>query len=800
MRKIITALFALVAFSVFARNLNNPVIKGVADAGCIRYAGKYYLGGVSTYGDFFISSDLVNWSQRTHVFDLDNDWTRGTGAKNNQIHADDITYNNGLFHLLFSVNYWGKDRHIVHITHAVSPSITGPYRELRKDQWMENRIDPMVFKDDDGRLYLYMVKFTDGNTIWCRPLNKDYSFAGDAVCQFSSQPDTWETMDNRVAEGPFVVRYRDRYFMMYNANHTSPAFGNYRLGVCEASSPTSFNSGGKYPYPVVAPNTEAISDSLPDLLLYGSGHYEKPHWIYGEKVDSLNFYLQKRTQGNLYLKIIGRGKYSVMLNGTRVNSEAGNDFCLYSIAPSDVRQGKNTLAINRERLETSSHPTLALYDFGKEKADELLVTPGQPNIVRGPNGWEWWLVYMANQGWKRSQFIDRIHFTNGKLAVDGITGAHSLGFHPAPSRPQYCGTLLDSVPVKDAFLLELTMTCPKNQGIRIGTQEVQLPDSFDSAVPHEWRIEKDHNLLTVWIDHTLLFNHVSIDSTSKSLSFIGDARSYKVDCISFNEGFDEYGKYFTGWGCQSIGDKGMVLSAGLHLRGTAASSYELSVQTETSKTHSDLFGLMAAYFDKKNYVSAMIDPSSNELVVTQSVKGRTNVTRKSLTTNVPVYPDVKYTDSFEKQYRWDCDTYLSEIYIPHQSQDREDYVEDPAGTQQWSFLDGDSWKALNYVVVSADNPSFQRITFPMVQTRAIRCINKEPTDNNRHIYRLLMKICKQDRNQLRVERRGQELHILVNNHELFETTLRNDHPSRCGLISRGNNQVIVKDALWFTVQ
>ena len=33
----------------------NPVLRGVADAGCIRYAGKYYLGGVATNGDFFVS-------------------------------------------------------------------------------------------------------------------------------------------------------------------------------------------------------------------------------------------------------------------------------------------------------------------------------------------------------------------------------------------------------------------------------------------------------------------------------------------------------------------------------------------------------------------------------------------------------------------------------------------------------------------------------------------------------------------------------------------------------------------------
>lgn len=225
-----TAALSLCAASSMAQTYNNPVIPGVADAGCIKYAGKYYLGGVATYGDFFVSSDLVNWGERVHVFDLDNQWTKGTGAKNNQIHANDMSYSGGMFHLLFSANYWGKDKHIVHITHAVSPSITGPYREVRDDQWFENRIDPMVFCDEDGRLYLYMVKFTDGNTIWGRPMNQDFTFCGDAVQQFSSQPGTWETLDNRVAEGPFVIKYRGRYYMMYNANHTSPSLAIIVLG------------------------------------------------------------------------------------------------------------------------------------------------------------------------------------------------------------------------------------------------------------------------------------------------------------------------------------------------------------------------------------------------------------------------------------------------------------------------------------------------------------------------------------------------------------------------------------------
>ena len=334
MRNCFVILLLASVMTATGQNRENPVIKGVADAGVLKYAGKYYLGGVATYGDFYVSSDLTHWDQRIHVFDLDNKWTHGTGARNNQVHANDITYSNGLFHLLFSVNYWGQDRHIVHITHATSPTITGPFREVRDDQWFENRIDPQVFRDEDGRLYLYMVKFTDGNTIWGRPMNQDFSFCGEAVQQFSSQPGTWETLDNRVAEGPFVVKYRGKYYMMYNANHTAHTYGNYRLGVCEAESPLGFNPGGKYSHPVVGPKADR-----------------------------------------------------------------------------------------------------SLWDMYVSHENDSLFTPGQPNIVRGPNGWEWWLIYMANKGRHRDQYVDRIHFTNNRLTVDGITDKLSEGFHPLPSLP-----------------------------------------------------------------------------------------------------------------------------------------------------------------------------------------------------------------------------------------------------------------------------------------------------------------------------------------------------------------------------
>ena len=87
-------------------------------------------------------------------------------------------------------------------------------------------------------------------------------------------------MDNRVAEGPWVMKYRDRYYMMYNANHTSTEWGNYQLGVAEADFPLGFQNGNKYSYPVVGCNQTQLEEKQVDLLRYGRTY--EPLFAYTE--------------------------------------------------------------------------------------------------------------------------------------------------------------------------------------------------------------------------------------------------------------------------------------------------------------------------------------------------------------------------------------------------------------------------------------------------------------------------------------------------------------------------------------
>lgn len=776
-----------------AQTYSNPVLKRVADAGCIRYAGNYYIGGVGTYGDFFVSSDLVNWNRRIHVFDLDNQWTHGTGAKNNQIHANDMTYTDGVFHLLFSANWWGKDRHIVHIAHATSPNVEGPYHDVRDDQWMENRIDPMVFCDEDGRQYLYMVKFTDGNTIWARPLNRDLTFAGEAVQQFSSQPGTWETMDNRVAEGPWALKYRGRYYMMYNTNHTALEYGNYRLGVCEAASPLGFNPGGKYSHPVVEPNTARIEDWRVDLLRYGSGTY-KPVDLQG---DTISFSLAARPGGNVYMLLMQQGA-AVSLNGVAVNPDRKSNYELLRIDNKLLREGDNVLTISRGDGR-GRVTNIALYDFGQDKADDVLVTPGQPNILRGPNGWEWWLVYMANKnGWNRDQYIDRVHFTRSRLAVDGITGPDTPGLHPAPAKPVYCGKSLDGIAFSDTYLLELTFSSSlSRQGVSVGGREIVLPDTMKTSVAHEWRVEKNHDMLTVWIDRVLVADHVAIAPGGNGVEWIGDGGEYDAEYVSYCPGFDEYGRWFSGWGQQEVSDGGLRLGRGDALKGDAAESYELSAHFVCGATQGQ-YGLDAAWKDADNYVRTYVDAAGRKLVVETCRKGKVKTVGYALAVDAVCYPDIKYSDNFEKQYRFDVPTVISGISLYRHDADNHDvFLDDVASTQQFCYLDGDTWKPLAVKQAESGHPAWQGLEFTEVTTTALRMINAGAQDERRHIYRIKARKEFAAACQLRVERMADKLYVYVDNAEMAVVDIGWLPATRVGLYGDGEGDVTVKDILYY---
>jgi hypothetical protein len=292
-------------------------------------------------------------------------------------------------------------------------------------------------------------------------------------------------MDNRVIEGPWVIKYRDRSYMMFNGNHTGTNWGNYQLGVAEADSPVAFNNGTKYPYPLLLSNQTPLEEEYANLLMFEGDGYsplfshttEKPaagwqnpsfddsSWAKGRaafssnytagstvrrqgtKWEAQNIYVRKdfsvgdAETGNLALRVHHDAPAKVWLNGEIIYESDMPDYRMVNLDAARrrlLRDGANVLAAESSRGRRGGFLDVSLFDVKQSVADDILYSPGQPNIVRGLNGFEWWLVYMANKNREqRSQYVNRIHFFDKTMYADNVTSTATQGYFPVPSKPTF---------------------------------------------------------------------------------------------------------------------------------------------------------------------------------------------------------------------------------------------------------------------------------------------------------------------------------------------------------------------------
>ena len=153
------------------------------------------------------------------------------------------------------------------------------------------------------------------------------------------------------------------------------------------------------------------------------------------------FNLEKMPSENLVLRMHHDGDTKVWINEGLVYEGKGKQYINQELDGkflSVFKEDQNVLAIQSSKDERSSFLDVALFDMENQERDDIVFSPGQPNLLRGPNGFEWWLIYMANKNAdKRSQYINRVHFYNKKMVVEGITGKNTPGYHPAPAAPTF---------------------------------------------------------------------------------------------------------------------------------------------------------------------------------------------------------------------------------------------------------------------------------------------------------------------------------------------------------------------------
>lgn len=332
--------------------LDNPMIWGygntyayqndVIDVGVMKYNGEYYVTGNWMDGNMLVSKDMVNWDNRTKVLSL-SDVAWATVTDDEQIHASDINYHNGVFHLFFQVYNSGDGQQ--RIGHATSSTPLGTYTDPSATPFGVQCIDAELYRAPDGQYYYYNTQFTAGNVNWGSAMSDPWTLSGSWVDMLHARTSTWERADRRtdgswgtpINEGPWIIDYRDKYYHLYACNNTDHLYGNYAIGCAMADTPLGFSDSNKYPDPVLDSSTQLSGDYV---------------------------------------------------------------YCT-----------------------------------------------GQPWMVRGLNGFEWWLGYFGiwgdpnGESW-RFQGMDRAWFFNNLLYVDGTTDLRTSGFHPEPAAPQY-GSVFD---------------------------------------------------------------------------------------------------------------------------------------------------------------------------------------------------------------------------------------------------------------------------------------------------------------------------------------------------------------------
>jgi len=213
----------------------NPIWpSNLPDPFALKVHGRYYAYGTDQRehvpeGDLVFpvlaSPDLVHWQEAGHVL-------RALGAPYYRYWAPEVTARNGMFLLYYAVH---TAEFQAGIRVAVAGAPEGPFVDSGLDLTGDHvpwAIDPHVFRDHDGRWYLFMTVELSGGPA-------DLCGVGNVVTQmrdpFTLQGQTavvawprhaWQLFERQRAErggvdwycveGPAVVRHRSRYYAMFS--------------------------------------------------------------------------------------------------------------------------------------------------------------------------------------------------------------------------------------------------------------------------------------------------------------------------------------------------------------------------------------------------------------------------------------------------------------------------------------------------------------------------------------------------------------------------------------------------------
>ena len=428
---------------------------------------------------------------------------------------------------------------------------------------------------------------------------------------------------------------------------------------------------------------------------------------------------------------------------------------------------------------------------------------------------------MANKNSEqRSQYINRVHFFDKTLFVDGISADKTPGYFPPPATPTYSNaaegeicispdtaTLIALKKTADAtaYLLEAGINTNREAGltayradsknwIKAGIRKqgnvwfwteciegncaeqcFELPHDFRFGVYHTIRIERNGTRYTVFIDEMpapgkYVFQAAGNSPCTPGL-FAGKGEN-RFDGLVYTRGWDESDEGIEGWNTShNAADSTTRFRA---FKGDLLPQYDFSLQI-SNHTGQGQAGAYPVYIDEQNFVKAILDYESCKLRVEVREKGQT-VQEKiySLENRTTLYADMKYTDFIEKGYSFTSPARINAILLGRGMSDK----------LAVEYLRENQWRPINgTATIDSIHPGLSRLDFQPVCAEALRFTNKQADDLQRYIYRIQVNQLFRASYHLRAVKTAHALRLCIDGKEIDHIPV-NFGPAQVGVFSQ----------------
>ncbi|MCR2805168.1 Ig-like domain-containing protein [Paenibacillus soyae] len=320
---------------------------------------------------------------------------------------------------------------------------------------------------------------------------------GQAIETVTTQKGHWANINFVNFEGAELYYHNGQYYMLYVGNQMFPETGLYETGVAQAGDYNEITNDSKYPGKLLARNVEELilkyrvilptaehggqpyqyTFTRPQAGWNGAGSNEEG-WVFGEggfgwpeenraKIPSI-YNDGKRTGAEIWAhpegpaamwakrsfeldsvpettalryRLQGNGKLYV--NGKELLAFDGQQraYSMVEVPAGMLRTGENVIAVEISKNTSAPlnfyHLDFGLYDTKSHPVESDIVGPSQPNVIKGPNGFETWVTYKAFWNSSEGQGKDRIYFWDQEMVADGPTGYDSEGLHPDAWTPTF---------------------------------------------------------------------------------------------------------------------------------------------------------------------------------------------------------------------------------------------------------------------------------------------------------------------------------------------------------------------------